>query len=268
MRNKIIFLIFAILVACCSCNKSSSVKEIYSLEEMGTIPAGAIIFFDVDDTLISSSDVFARGGHMPLLFKWRIWFTYPEIRERENWERLYSLVWTKAPRILIEPKSPQKIKELQERGHMVLGLTSIPTGSLGVIKDVPLWRFEMLKKMGILFSTDFPNHIFNQLPPHKNNYPKLYNGIICTNSVPKGKVVGAFLDTFKLNPAALVLFDDSSKNLRSLEDLCKTRNIPCLLFHYKGAQKLPGKWNTKQALKQLDALIEKEEWVGDHAYAN
>ncbi len=240
------------------------IQEISSIEEgIPSIPSNALILFDVDDTLISSPDVFARGNYFPWWFRLRLWIAHPQLCDTKTWEDIYSLMLSQAPRILIEPTVPAMVQKLKDSGHFVFALTSMETGAFGVISDMPDWRFQMLEKMGIAFSHDFSDQMFDSLSSYRQNYPGLYRGILCANQQPKGAVLAAFLDTLQLHPGSIVFFDDSEGALRSVQDTCKARQIPCLLFHYTGARNLPGQWNTRKVLKQIDLLIQNRQWVSD-----
>lgn len=251
----------------CLNGKESPIQTISSFEEaISQIPSDALILFDIDDTLISSNDFLARGNYFPWWFRVRLLMACPSLCNSRTWEDAYSLMWSQAPRILLEPNIILKIKELQAKGHTILGLTSMETGAYGVIPNFPDWRFKMLEKMGITFSQDFSNMTFRQLSAYRYNYPQLYQGILCANQQPKGEVLAAFFDSFNLTPRSVVFFDDNIDALQSVGQVCKNRNIHSLLFHYTGAKQLPGSWNTERAIKQIKLLVEKRGWVSDEYF--
>jgi len=244
-----------------------SIIEISSFEQIEEVFEKAnedtFVFFDVDDTLISSSDAFARGNHFPLLFRLKLFLQHPEIVIPSIWENYYSMMWEQAPRFLVEPQVAGSIEKLKQKGSKVYALTSIETGVYGVINDFPKWRYDMLKHLGIEFSQDHQNVIFHSLPSYRSNYPIFYKGILCANQLDKGLVLKTFIKSLETLPQKIVFFDDSITALQQVSKACKEMNVECSLFHYKGASKISGEWNTNQALKQVNYLITENRWVED-----
>lgn len=223
----------------------------------------SLILFDIDDTLISTVDTMGHTSP-PLLFKLRALIKHPQLLFRKNWEYYYSIMWQQTEWFIIEPDTVSIIADLKKQDCIVLGLTSMETGTFGTMENFPEWRSQILTQLGIEFSHKFPNAIFNKLPRHRNNYPELYNGLLCCNQQSKGLVVSAFLDQFQLQPNMIIFFDDSANNLASVEDACKQRNIPFKGFQYRGAEKLSQKWDMQKALLQLDYLIQNKKWLSDN----
>ena len=229
------------------------------------------ITFDVDDTLITARDVIARDFRSPLIFKFLTLLKYPELLKKDRFEWAASIVFAQAERYVFDPQVVKIIRHLQQQECNVLGLTSIETGSFGTIPNMSAWRAHKLKALGIDFQRKFADATLTSLPSHRGNYPQLYQGILCTNQQPKGKVLGAFLDYYHLNPEKIISFDDNQKDLVSIARECAQRNIRFIGFHYKGAEKIVGvwldQWNTKRALKQVDVLMQEGHWMSDKDYA-
>ncbi len=222
----------------------------------------SLILFDVDDTLITAYDIVARKL-LPDWLKLLIVLKHPSMIKKDTWEYAYSIMWDQAKRFVFEPLVINIIKELETKGCTVMALTGMETGSLGVQKDLPEWRYSMLKEFGIQMSNKFPETYFTMLPAYKNKYPGLYKGIICCNLQPKGPVLGAFLDYFKPQPQEIIFFDDSMSSVSSVAHECIKRKIPYTCFCYHGAKKVAGTWNTRRAILQLDYMIEKKHWLTD-----
>ncbi len=224
-----------------------------------------LIFFDIDDTLITAVDPTARATY-PMSFRLALGLHHPQLLFRSTWEYYYSMFWQQTQRVLIEPAIIYIINTLKGKGCTVLGLTSMETGSYGVIKNFPQWRIDMLNGFGLEFSRGYPDHVFTTLPFYRNNYPILYKGILYCNQQPKGIVAGAFLDAFSVHPRTITFFDDDEENLRSVADACAERNIPFHGFLYLRKLDLPGKWDPKRALAQFDYLIQHQKWLPDEEY--
>jgi len=229
---------------------------------LNQIDEHTLVLFDVDDVLITAPDVLARGSqYIPWSFRIRLVLSYPQLLLQSSIEHVYSLIADQAPRIVIEPIIKKIITDLHARNITVLGLTNMMTGSIGVIPDMPTWRYTMLKNMGILMSDNYPDMQFTTLKSYRKNYPVLYKGILCTNEQPKGELLYAFLTHFSAQFKHIILFDDLVHNLQSVGHACKKLDIPCTLFLYTGAQKVPGSWNTPRALQQVNHLMNEGRWV-------
>jgi len=151
---------------------------------------------------------------------------------------------------------------MQDKQAIVLALTSMESGSYGSIKNMPNWRYNMLKKLSVEFSKKYVNTIFTKLPTYRNHHPILYNGILCTNQQNKGLVLDAFLHYCKYKPSKIISFDDDINALESIGKTCKKYAIPFILFHYQ-SNKLRGTWNSQKALKQFEYLINENRWIHD-----
>lgn len=239
----------------------SSYQEVLPLIEM--VNNNTLVLFDVDDTILTSPDVLARTTDFSWWFKALLLMKFPQLLKAENFEAAYSIVWQQAPRILTEPLVVELINTLKNKGATVLALTSMESGAYGVIENMPLWRYTMLKNMGIEFSNMYANTYFETLPRYRSTYPVLYNGILCANQQNKGKVLAAFLEYSKFKPSSIVSFDDDVHALQSIGKVCEQHAIPCTLINYRAH--LPGAWNTKRALQQFDYVIKEHRWVSDAA---
>ncbi|MEI6242578.1 MAG: DUF2608 domain-containing protein [Chlamydiota bacterium] len=258
------FLVFFTLVSCFNPSKSLEIREIFSFSEVKEdFPQGSLFLFDIDETLISSKDILAKSNPCPFWFYFPLYFSCPELLITSKWEETLSLIQLHAKKYLIEPSVISRIKDLKEKGFIFLGLTSLETGSYGVISSFPKLRHTRLLEIGIAFSLDFGNCIFSNLPSYRKNYPELYEGILCTNHCPKGAVLASFFDFFRLKPPHVIFFDDRKSNLVSVGTICKKRKIPCSLYLYKGATRLSKDWNSHLILKQIKFLLREKRWFSD-----
>ena len=256
-------------------NHQSSVEELskypqvhmfnQTLESLALVDSSTIVFSDCDDTLISSPDYLPATFRIPMSLMILLCLKHPwMLWHKELCGELYSLMLEKAQKILVDPEAVQFFTQLRKQGVHFLGITGMETGSHGLIQNMPAWRVGVLKNFGIPLNNEFENIVFDSLPTYRGNYPELHDGLICCNQISKGKVIGAFLDHFKLKPNIIVLFDDSHDELESLEIECQKRGIKALCFHFKGASKIKyTPWNVWQALKQFEYLMEKRVWLSD-----
>lgn len=240
-------------------NYYSQVQEVFD-----NCGKNSLIVFDIDDTLITAQDAFANDVWFPWYFKIIAGIKYPKIIfDKEKIEYIASIVVKNATRYVFDTDIINIIKELQDKNIPVIALSYMKNGPVGIIENLPEWRANILKNLGISFSNKYPDTIFTKLPQKYNNYPCLYNGILCTNKEPKGLTLGAFLDYYNLKPDKIIFFDDMTDNLVSVKKECQKRKINFMGFQVMGAQLTKPAWNNKRALLQLDFLIKHEQWLTD-----
>ena len=211
-----------------------------------------LTLFDMDDTLISAVaplPFLSSKRHLSVRFK--AMMTHPSLLIKSYKNQYWGTVLAEAKRVLIEPEIVSIIAQLHKQNAVVMGLTALPSGSLGQISDLPRWRYNMLETMGVTFSQKFPDMKFSNL----KGQPVLYKGMICTGSAKKGDVLKEFLNETKWKPKQIIFFDDCSDYLQSVGDTCYKASIPCQLYHYQGNQKFSHIWDEAKAMKQLDILI-------------
>jgi len=236
------------------------VRTISSYQEaLPEVDDDTLVLFDVDDTLITSPAL--NPNYFTWWFKMLFILRYPS-HITLNWENAYSLLWATVPFTLTDPSVIDVIKSFQENHATVLALTSMESGSYGVIESMPAWRYAMLKHMGIEFSQQFADHVFSNFPAYRSNYPTLYKGILCANQQNKGDVLQAFLTYAKLKPSHIIAFDDSLTALQSIGKICEIAAISCTLIQYRHSE-TPTTWNTWHALKQFEHLIKEHRWISD-----
>jgi len=222
-----------------------------------------LVFFDVDDTLMISSDDFARGGHLPWWLLIRIVLRHPQLSIARIWDEYYSIVWQQAPRYLIDPWVVSFIADLQKHCCAALGLTSVNTGAYGFIENLPALHYKKLYDLGIRFSDRYHDTRLTTMPEYRGNYPELYKGMLCANRQPKGDVVKAFLEHLDYKPARIIFFDDNAKNLQSVGRACSSLGIPFTLYLYHGHKPITQQFDTKKILKQIEILVKEKRWVRD-----
>ena len=210
---------------------------------------GTLITFDVDDTLL-----WLPWPKFSLLFRLQVLWNFPEFINANRWEQIYSELWWQANFKMIEPAVVQLIDTLKSRGCLVLGLTSMESGSYGVIPSMPEWRYQTLAHFGIKFTKKFGNHIFKNFPVYSDSYPMLYKGILCANQQSKGKVLEAVLTQLDVHPKKIVSFDDETSALRSIQEVCSKLHIPVACYQYVGAENLE-KWNDRQMIEHIGDAI-------------
>lgn len=180
---------------------------------------------------------------------------HPEI---EDWNKYADIALQEEQRPLIEPMIIQKIEELQQRGIPVIVCSAINTGNHGSIQRLEQWRYEHLKSLG--FQGTFGDLIID-FPPINNHHPVFYKGILATDTLNKGPIIGQFLDTIHLSPKKIIMFDDTKEYLESVQQECKKRNIAFQGYLYQGAKTKP--WDEELIQFQTEYLINHDRWLSD-----
>lgn len=278
---KIKYLFFFAVVSAVACSAFLLVnREVFFCERMygGFVPVDCyrevqtvfdgcdvqtLITFDVDDTLIADTDVMARDLKFSTWFKIRAILRHPSLIFKTRQEWFASIIFQQAERLVFDQDIVHIIKQLRERGCMVVALTAIESGSFGVIDHMPKWRADMLQRFGLDFRGPFSDVIFDELPEYNRNYPCLYQGVLCANAQPKGLVLAAFLDRYHLKPARIISFDDGACALASIARVCEQRGIAFAGYQCLGAKKLPGSWCDDRAFVQLDYVMKYGRWLND-----
>lgn len=277
-RDSMIFTLFLLILASIALVlfRGSRFLEIRSCQQFQTIECyrelqnvfdacdqQTLVTFDVDDTLITSNDMMVNFK-IPTWFKICAVLKYPSLIFNKNrYIMPASILLQQADRFVFDPNIVDYIQQLRRHGCNVVALTSMESGSLGVIKNMPEWRANMLQRFGINLRGQFPDTSFTKLSQYRGDYPCLYKGILCTNQEPKGKVLGAFLDYSRLNPLRIISFDDSACALASIASECARRGINFSGYQCIGAKKLVSAWNTLRAFLQLDCLMQHSRWLSD-----
>lgn len=119
-----------------NCRTISSLTQAFDI--FSTLKHNDIVFFDVDDTLLSAHDLWAGQFNPPMLFKIAACIRYPRfLYDRTFGEKIFSKMMLHAPRILIEPATPKIIAKLRKQGVIVMVITAMETGSFGLIPSLP-----------------------------------------------------------------------------------------------------------------------------------
>lgn len=267
--------VFPLLLALASCSmQQPSIQEIDSLEQAQAIldQAGknSLVIFDVDDTLTYPTDTIRKT----------LFWSQQSPEGREFYDKLgehiksspnpdelsgsiFSKILLAEKSHTVEPQTASVIKKLQDRGVKVIALTNWQTSPVGKISSMPAWRFDKLAEVHINFSTGFDTQeiSLNKDKVTGDDQPVFYKGILLTDGVDKGSVLGIFLDSIHYTPDRIIFFDDRAKQVESVKNEAKARGIPFYGFVYKAAEKLSQKYDPAIIAQQLDYLIKHDEYI-------
>lgn len=234
-----------------------------------------LVLFDINETLIISQDLILRPCAKSLWSRYaKETLENPEVAVSGKHNRKYFLgqILSKIEYELIDPKFVTIIHSLQERKIKTIALTRMRSGSLEAISSLEDWRIEHLKKHDIDFSLAFPQHpeviVKKNLEAHGGNFPLFKQGVLCTNKEAKGPVLMAFLECIQWVPSKVVLVDNNTAYLKSVEKSLEEAGIHFIGFHYTAVENLPCVINEDLAKFQLTHLAKTGIWLTDDEALN
>lgn len=219
-----------------------------------------LITFDVDDTLITSLDFITRDlEHSFWLYAYLV-LKFPNLFFNPNkLEKVISILVRDCRRSVFDKEIFKVINKFKQKKCNIIALTDMRNSGFGVIDSLPKWRAKTLKSFGFDFSGKFTNKTFDNLKAYKKSYPCFYSGILCTNKLPKGAILGAFIDYYGLKPDKVISFDDLEYQLDSIYTECKKRNIPFLGIQPLGAKNIAVNRSFKLAAQQINNVLKTNE---------
>lgn len=228
-------------------------------DALSRLKDGAVIFVDVDDTLITPQSKVFRT-----LSPYR--FLIDDLKKNRgqfsNFEMILSHWRLQRKTILVSEDWPVFINALK-RTYPVYGLTKMESGTMGAIASMEKWRYEELAQKGIVFTPSYNGTTQETLVVGQpQGSPALfYHGIFITGSFQKSDVLHAFLKTQK--PTQIVLIDDRLEHIQDGIQECRRHSLPFLGIFFKGMELLPGQPDPKVAEFQKQYLFEHAQWLED-----
>jgi hypothetical protein len=242
---------------------ATSLQITHTLDEvktlLSTLEPGAVIFLDVDDTLITPQSNLFRATSP---FRAIIDQIKAQRDEIPNVDMILSH-WRLQRKIrLVAEGWPAYINELKKK-YPVYALTKLETGHLGAIPSMEEWRYAELKKCGITFTPTCPGVVDGILVSDSSKpYPAVcYKGIFITGSFNKSDVIAAFLKAQR--PPQIVLIDDRIEYLQDAMEECQRQSLPFLGVLFKGIDLIFGTPDLEVAAFQEQHLRDHAEWLED-----
>lgn len=252
VRNLFLFLLlFVPLVTDAKIIPTHQVSDI--LQE---IDSNTFVFFDIDDTLLNTKILLGNS-------EWWKYFMNTVKDSNYNKEHrpevlaLIGKLLTGIPVVAIDICAPEIIKNLQNRGVTVLGLTArfLRAEYLSTMGDL---SYNQLKSFGVDFSkTSLPGCI----NPEVNQFYS--HGIIFTDHTPKGPYLARFLKLMDLHPKKIVFIDDSLSQIQSVEQTVESLGIEFSGLHYGKLAAFHATFNPLIANIQLEAYLKEGKILSD-----
>lgn len=260
--------LFVFFCICLHLTATAEIIEAHDLdqaiEHFDRLNTNSLLLWDVDLTLILPVD---RIMHPNSSFERKeLKKTYfSDISEDEH-DWLISQMFNSCTYGLVDEKLPDFIATIQDKKIPSIALTAISTGPFGSISSMEEWRFNQLKELGIDFSNAFPDH--PRVDWHEESedfmrFPVFFQGILCTDGIPKGFVLEAFLSYLEWTPDFVLFIDDKYSFLQSVEEVLEEMGIPFLGIHYHAAQSLTTTVDWDIAHLQYKVLLDEGVWLND-----
>jgi hypothetical protein len=125
---------------------------------------------------------------------------------------------------LVSPEMPSFIKDLESKNVTVFGFTANSSGKYGVVQNEAELHLSGLKSLGY----DFKDN--GNLT--KGDFPECISRVVFTNKKDKGQVLLGFLKKLNKNYKNIIFVDDRLKNLISVQNALKDRQINYLGINY------------------------------------
>lgn len=212
-------------------------KEVFAATDKETL-----VIFDVDCVLTMPTNPLLQ---LPTFNKYKD--SYAELRldlTKDERHILNHLIITHGSSQLVEVAFLEIIEQLQQRNIKSIAMTAGKTGNVGQNLCFPDWRFAELKRLGIDFSSVFPDKVyFTELVSFNGDGPGMDRGIVYStgNRNTKGELLKHVFGVLKWQPRRILAIDDRLKNLHSFFDTTNSMlpKIDFLGLHYQGADFVP-----------------------------
>ncbi len=212
-----------------------------------------LVIFDIDNTIMEP----AQGLGSDQWFRHRVeryektGLSHIDAMEKvlPEWMAMQCL----SPVKLVEPHTAALIKDLQDKGHTVIGLTTRELGfSTQSIRQLRSLNVH-LEKTALT-----KEEIFFQ-----NTHACLFRqGILFTANTHKGYALKRLLKELKYTPKAVVFINDKASHLKDVEEYCREGKIPFKGLRYgfldEKVKNFQGDFADQQFERMQNLLLEKQ----------
>jgi hypothetical protein len=225
-------------------------------------PMETLVLWDVDQTLHSPNDAILKPCNEKLFDK-LLGGKKVYTDETGKIHYIFREILIHAPHSLVDPKSVDLIKKLQERNMPTIAFTLAPAGKVGEVESFIDWRVNELASFGFDFSPSFPGLSFELPKDPDNEYaPLFHSGVLVTSLHDKGPVLRHFFQALEWRPKRLVIIDDQPKNVQSIVEEFGFE-MEVYGFHYTAASLKPSSLNPELGQFQVDHFKKTGEWLSD-----
>lgn len=243
--------------------ETTDIKKIET--ELASLPQRSLVTFDVAGVLFWPKDqIFIYNDKKE--YKKYITALKTKYGDKKA-NKLISIILKERQMISVDDSMPSLINSLQARGIKTVALTSGYTGNFGKIKKREDLRIKTLKKLGIDFSSSFPDKkliLTEEKDSSTTGSVSIFKkGILFASRNDKGQILKLFLDQISYSPTKIVHIDNSKSRVKEVEKYANSAGIEYLgIVFIKEREKL-SKLDTKIADKQFEILENEKTWISD-----
>ena len=196
----------------------AQIIEIMNLQEVYQyLDSQTLVVLDIDNTLIEPVQELGSNQWFENRIKEYISYGMDKGDALEKalreWTAIQSITKVKT----VEPETTRIVKDLQEKGHTVIGLT---TRGLGI----STCTVQQLESVKIDLTTTSPT---NEELFFMNERGVLFRGgILFTAATHKGLALKKFLETIGFQPGSVLFINDKRSHLMPVEQVCNEDQIP------------------------------------------
>lgn len=220
LKNTFLVLLTILLTA----SLPAEIYETYNMSELyDHLKPGMLVVFDIDNTLIEPVQELGSNQWFENRIKEYVSYGHNKGEALEKalreWTAIQSITLVK----LVEPGIDAIVKDLQEQGYTVMGLT---TRGLGLSTRT----VEQLQTVGIDLSVTAPSHeeVF-----FMNERGVLFRGgALFTAATHKGEALRKFLEASNYEPTSIMFVNDKYSHLVPVEEYCTKDDIPYVGLRY------------------------------------
>ncbi len=229
----------------------ANIFEIKSLTDVNADqPEKTFFLFDIDDTVFDS--LYMVGSS-----QWRKYIkeATTKIDNSKNWHDIFSYFLAQNhPLQTVETMTSPFIKDLQQKGYVVCGLTA---RERKIWYDMPQEGVDVMTTKQLNFvGVDFDNKALEAQYPYLSWDSEYYAGTFFADSESKGKYLEKLLGNVPELPSKIVFIDDKMSQVQSVSKALVQLNIEHECYSYSAIEEKGKKFNPLIANIQLYILYE------------
>lgn len=214
LSNSYNLLIFAVLALTPPIFAEEVLPKIFEIESLCQISANqpnkTLFLFDIDDTIFDSPSMLGSKA-------WRKYISEAagKIDQSENWHDIISYELAKKhPLTPVEIMTSSFVKDLQERGYGVCGLTARERNIWYYMpqEGVDLLTIKQLNSVGV----DFNNGSLENTYPELSQATEYFGGVFFADLEPKGNYLLKLFGNTSQFPEKIIFIDDKPSQSESV----------------------------------------------------
>ncbi|WP_341756845.1 MULTISPECIES: DUF2608 domain-containing protein [unclassified Candidatus Tisiphia] len=254
------FLVIVIL-QCIAMEALSNIERIklHSFDDLTKKIRGkdTLVVFDIDGVILAAKDSYLSHDNREMRHKF-----LDDIEKSHGLvqkKNIYGLIIAQMEYKLIEPVLVKHFWFLKFNGADIIALTSM--GPNNPYFDQEQDRVDVLKDKGLIFDGRYQGLI--KIDEQNRPQPEVIEGVIFARGYEKGLVLKAYLDQQRANYSKIVMIDDMSQNLDSVERYLKNQVDSIVLIEYSYDKLAEQKSIKTLSTLQQDFVKTQSIWLSD-----